>query len=457
MDNSENKNILKESFEKWKYIKNISKLNDNLEEGMSISSMEDSSIEDTNDYNSNNSIEEYELQFKEKELEENSNEIINETRLKKLSIHAIEKHIDKYYNDENHSMSSALDILASYLKGQKIIYIEAMELTEWRLNMLMFPALLLSSAASVAAETFGCGKNHRLYLCMMNVGVSLLLAIINFCKLDAISQAHKISASQYDTLQSSVEFLSGSILLSLKSEYKGTTSILKTVEEKLLSVEEKIMEVKQTNQNVIPRTVRRLFPVIFNTNIFSIIKKIDDQKKKVITQLKNVKNEIRFINTLQKDNHLKGKVMTKQYRMKLFMLFNEKKDLLKQILLLKSAYSIIDQMFNQEIKNAEKIKSNIIKYLLCKPDFVSKHNYMKNKYYINNKFIDPEKINDFLENLIDPFKCNDNIKKEISTLDTLWFNINEQDWIDKEYNNDIEQGINKKDEDEEKIDIDIKF
>merc|ERR1711998_696647 len=115
-----------------------------------------------------------------------------------------------------------------------------MELTEWRLNMLMFPALLLSSAASVAAETFDCGRNHRLYLCMMNVGVSLLLAIINFCKLDAISQAHKISASQYDTLQSSVEFLSGSILLSLKSEYKGTTSILKTVEEKLLSVEEKI-------------------------------------------------------------------------------------------------------------------------------------------------------------------------------------------------------------------------
>ena len=34
------------------------------------------------------------------------------------------------------------------------------------------------------------------------------LSIINFCKLDAISQAHKTSASQYDTLQSSVEFLS---------------------------------------------------------------------------------------------------------------------------------------------------------------------------------------------------------------------------------------------------------
>ena len=34
-------------------------------------------------------------------------------------------------------------------------------------------------------------------------------------------------------------------------------------------------------------------------------------------------------------------------------LFDKKKKYTEQILLLKSAFSIIDQMFNQEIKNAE--------------------------------------------------------------------------------------------------------
>jgi hypothetical protein len=67
-----------------------------------------------------------------------------------------------------------------------------------------------------------------------------------------------------------------------------------------------------------------------------------------------------------------------------------KKDYIKEILLLKSAFSIVDQMFLQEIQNAEVVKNNW---------FLS--NFCCNKA-LNLK--EPEKINRFIGGIMDPFK-----------------------------------------------------
>ena len=326
---------------------------------------------------------------------------------KKFTFKQIQEKIAENYFDNKTSYSSALDIIGTYLRGQKLIYMESKSYCEYKLNRLMMPSIFLSTAATVLSAIVKDYYWGAYLIASVNGVIAFLLAIVNYLKLDAASEAHKITAHQYDKLQTKIEFLSGQTLLfDTKKE---------TIEKELEDVKKKIEDLKQTNQFIVPKKIRTLYPIMFNTNVFLIIKKIDDITKKKINKIKDLKNEKNYLIEVLNSKELKGKdkkTLTK-IELRISECEKEKKRHEENIVVLKSAFSVIDEMFMKEMENAEKYKSMTIRrWIFC-------------GFGVKEKITDPRQLNIFIEGIMKPFN-----------------KIEEETTIAKRSDNDIDQLVN---------------
>jgi hypothetical protein len=246
----------------------------------------------------------------------------------------VEKMLDTQYNSDNSNKSVICDIIAMYLKGQKILYTEAKTVCEQRMNCLMLPAIFITSLCTILSLVLKDYAYGATIVSSLNGFNAFLLALISYLKLDAKAEAHRTSAYKFDKLQQSVIFNSGkAMFISIDDD---------EIENMIIQIENDVNEIRETNQFVLPENIRYSYPMLVGLNIFAEVKKIQTQEMLLINRLKDVLNDITILEqqTPRPPN----------YDSRMRDITQEQRDAWNQILKLRDNFLEIDRIFEEEMR-----------------------------------------------------------------------------------------------------------
>jgi len=305
---------------------------------------------------------------------------------KKKDYHSVEKSLSKYYDYDN-KYSSKLDILITFMKGQKNIFSQSKNITHSKLNLFLISVILLSSTMAIIAPIIQDYSWSGGFISALNILVTSFVSIVNYMKYESNTEKYLQLANQYDKMEMSLEMTNNKLLFIDDDDDKN-----EMVLNKINEIEIKMNELKEIYTILIPDEIKKLFPIVCNINIFSMIKKMEIHKKKLIHKFTDVKNEIRYIlfkwkNTEKlkwKNTEKHDSIEQMKEKNRLLFLYEIKENIKTEFIECKDVYGYIDELFTKEIKYAE---SHNHLFLLLFSCFFSTHvHHQKNSNPILDKY-----------------------------------------------------------------------
>ena len=265
-----------------------------------------------------------------------SDDDIESMKFRKLTYKEVSRSFDQYNSDSNE-----LDIIITFLNGQKNLYIYSYKFARHKLHLLMLPVILLTSISILIAPFIMNYRWSGAIISGINAVVLFFIALQNYFKLESACTSFSILSAQYERLHTALS-LGNSQFMTVQSDYEYS----ELVTSKVMEFERKITEIHYTTS--IPSEIKLLFPIISHINIFSFIKHIETYKRNLIIRYKDIKNEIRYI------RHKGGEGEKRKSR---YAFLLDMKDKLKnEIIQHKNVYNEIEAIFIQEIKKTEAYK-----------------------------------------------------------------------------------------------------
>jgi hypothetical protein len=297
----------------------------------------------------------------------------------KLTYEEVELSIRKhYYQDKCYN---ELDMLITFVKGQKHIFRQSFYLTQRKVAFLVTPCLIITGSTMIFAPIIQSYGWSGFFLSALNAVLTIFISILNFWNLQFYMMQYSVYSAHFDRLETSLVLTRNKTFL--LDNYKKKTEVIL---DKIRETETRMMEMKEDHPVYVPMEVKTQLPNISHIDIFSFIQKIDQNTKKLIIKYKDIKNEIRYImykwklrdnNNFIHENEmdfaheqsisgqesifvdLEKRTSKKEHeRQRLMFLINQKETIKKEILDNHQKYSYIDKIFAREIEISENNQNN---------------------------------------------------------------------------------------------------
>ena len=289
---------------------------------------------------------------------------------KKITYEEIEQSLSKYY-DKNNKFSNEMDILITYMRGQKVLYKNACHVTQHKLYAITFTALCITSMLTVITPFIQEFVWRIILISGGNAVATALITVLNYLRYESACNSYTLMSNHYEQLEHSLEFTNNKLLF-MNDEPEQNKIVL----DKIREVEFKLSETKELCPLLVPEEVQHSFPVMYHTNIFSLMNKLDMHRKSLILQFKDVKNEIRYI--LYKWNTLsppyENTPQRQREKTRLLFLMELKEKIKKELVEYKHAYNQVDDLFLKEIKYAE-WNRQCFHFFSCRPKKIQYDSY----------------------------------------------------------------------------------